>query len=182
MEIFFLFILLQMKSKHNRYLDSGIYEDKFGNSCKQSVAERIPVKSEAEPEDFKNASWFQTGLIGEMALEMLKLQNPGSFLVHKGASKSGNLILSLRVPSTKTSKVIHHSILHSKTCGYRLKGSMKDFPTITSLVTHHSLMAEHLPVTLLLPRPQNIPTKNIEDYDNFSSIEDLQSIFTDLEL
>lgn len=171
-----------MKSKHNRYLDSGIYEDKFGNSCKQSVAERIPVKCEAEPEDFKNASWFQTGLNGEMALEMLKLQNAGSFLVHKGASKSGNLILSLRVPSTKTSKVVHHLILHSKTCGYRLKGSTKDFTTITSLVTHHSVMAEHLPVTLILPRPQNIPTKNIEDYDNFSSIADLQSIFTDLEL
>lgn len=180
--ISFCLLLLQMKSKHNRYLDSGIYEDKFGNSCKQSVAERVPVKCEAEPEDFNNASWFQTGLIGEMALEMLTLQNAGSFLVHKGASKSGNLILSLCVPLKTTSKISHHLILHSKTCGYRLKGSTKDFPTITSLVTHHSVMAEHLPVTLLLPRPQNIPSKNIEDYDNFSSIEDLQSIFTDLEL
>jgi tensin len=112
-------------------------------------------------------------------VELLKHQSPGSFIIHKASHKSGNFILSLRVPS-KSSKVLHHLIVQSKR-GYRLKGEKKMFPTVSALVTHHSVMAESLPVALAVHRPENL-VKKCSENDDFSSIEDLREIFTGLEL
>lgn len=116
---------------------------------------------------------------------MLKHQSPGSFIIHKGSHKSVNFILSLRIPTnstaissnrrSKSKNLAHYLILHSKK-GYRIKGAKKFFPTISSLVTHHSVMSESLPVTLMVER--NLVVKNDDD---FSSIEDLKFVFTDLE-
>lgn len=163
------------------YLDAGVY-DIFGNSCQGSFVEGRKEKTKSKTEDLKSTSWYQSGLLSDLSLELLKHQSTGSFLVHKNASKSKSYILSVRVPNGE-SKVAHYLIQNSSK-GYRIKGSSKLFTTVTSLVTHHSVMAENLPVTLSLPRPQNISTKckNEDDYDNFSTLEDLKSIFTDLEL
>jgi SH2 domain len=112
-------------------------------------------------------------------VEILKHQSPGSFIIHKASHKSGNFILSLRVPS-QPFKVMHYLIVQSKR-GYRLKGEKKNFPTVASLVTHHSVMAESLEVTLAVQRPENL-IKKFSDNDDFYSIEDLGMIFTDLEI
>lgn len=133
---------------------------------------------EIEAEDLSSNSWYQSGLLGKFSLEMLKHQNPGSFIIHKSSHKSSNFILSLRVPSKSSSKVNHYLILQSKK-GYRIKGETKFFPTIASLVTHHSVMAEQLPVALMVHRETiNLVHKNDDD---FSSLEDLKIVFTDLE-
>jgi len=160
------------------YVASGIY-DKFGSSCTESLGSHDQAKPEIEAEDLSAASWYHSGIVGNFSVEILEHQNPGSFIIHKASSKSGNFILSLRVPSQST-KVVHHLIVRSKR-GYRLKGATKFFTTITSLVTHHSVMAEQLPVALLLQRPYNTVKKS-DDNDDFYSIEDLGTIFTDLEL
>jgi tensin len=156
----------------------------FGNSCQESFlsTQPKPKTPKTKTEDLKNTPWYQSGLRSELSLELLVHQSTGSFLVHKNASKSKTYILSLRVPNGDA-KVEHYLIQHSQK-GYRIKGSSKSFATVTSLVTHHSVMPENLPVTLSLPRPQNIPSKckNEDDYDNFSTLEDLRTIFTDLEL
>lgn len=137
------------------------------------------MRHEVEAEDLSTSSWYQSGILGKFSEEILKHQTPGSFIIHKASRKSGNFILSLRVPST-SSKVIHHLIVQSKQ-GYRLKGATKVFSTVTSLVTHHSVMAERLPVTLLLQKPYNLVRKNLEN-DDFDSLEDLEIIFDDLEM
>lgn len=165
------------------YLDAGVY-NMFGNSCHEAflISQKKPKKAETKIEDLKSSSWYQSGLRSEFSLELLEHQSTGSFLVHKNASKSKSHILSLRVPNGDA-KVGHYLIQHCQK-GYRIKGSSKFFSTITSLVTHHSVMPENLPVTLSLPRPQNVVSKckNEDDYDNFSTLENLTTIFTDLEL
>lgn len=141
------------------------------------------VKPEVEAEDLSSASWYRGGIIGNFAVEILEHQTPGSFIIHKGSCSSGNFILSLRVPTASTlPKVVHHLIVQSKQ-GYRLKGATKLFPTVTSLVTHHSVMAEQLPVALLLQRPSSLSKKSNDDDDVYSvDLEDLGTIFTDLEM
>ncbi|XP_070499513.1 uncharacterized protein [Chironomus tepperi] len=161
---------------HDEYVASGIYEI-FGKSCSESVKTAIkPIEIEAE--DLTSNSWYQSGLLGKFSLEMLKHQSPGSFIIHKSSQKSSNFILSLRVPSKSSSKVNHYLILQSKK-GYRIKGESKFFPTVASLVTHHSVMSEQLPVTLMVHRE----TSNLvhKHNDDFSSLDDLNIIFTDLE-
>lgn len=163
---------------------SGIY-DVFGHSCTAALtttvnnSTRNRHSNEVETmEDLSSNSWYQSGLLGKFSLEMLKHQAPGSFIIHKGSQKSLNFILSLRIEKEKHAKsklIAHYLILHSKR-GYRIKGAKKFFPTISSLVTHHSVMAESLPVTLRVER--NLVVK---DNDDFSSIEDLKIVFTDLE-
>lgn len=173
-----LFRPFQQQNFNDAYVTSGIY-DKFGNSCTESLKKHEQVRQEVEAEDLSTASWYQSGIIGKFSVEILKHQTPGSFIIHKASHKSGNLILSLRVPSS-SSKVVHHLIVQSKN-GYRLKGATKVFSTVTSLVTHHSVMAERLPVTLLLQKPSTSVRKTNEN-DDFYSLEDLGTIFTDLEM
>lgn len=137
------------------------------------------MKQEVEAEDLSSTSWYHSGIIGKFSTEILKRQSPGSFIIHKASHKSGNFILSLRVPST-SSKVMHHLIIQSKH-GYRLKGATKVFSTVSQLVTHHSVMAEQLPVTLSLQRCYDVVKKPSES-DDFYSVDDLGTIFTDLEM
>jgi len=166
--------------KHNdndddEYLAAGIY-DKFGNSCTEALREAPTAKCEAEVEDLSSNCWYQSGLLGKFSLEMLKHQSSGSFVIHKGSFKSKNFILSLRVPSSKSAKVKHFLVLQSRK-GYRLKGATKFFPTIAALVTHHSVMAEQLPVTLAV---QRISSQAKND-DDFGSVDELKVNFSDLE-
>lgn len=168
-------------------MTSGIYEV-FGNSCTTAITQpknnNNNNSGEVEAEDLSSNSWYQSGLLGKFSLEMLKHQSPGSFIIHKGSCKSANFILSLRVPSAANAKVkvVHHLILQSKK-GYRIKGATKYFPTIASLVTHHSVMSEQLPVALLVQRTYS-SSNSLNSYkndDDFSSLENLNVVFTDLE-
>jgi tensin len=161
---------------YDEYTISGIYEI-FGNSCTESLQSNDTRTHEVETEDLSCNSWYQSGLLGKFSLEMLKHQSPGSFIVHKASCKSNNFILSLRVPSKSSKKVVHHLILQSKR-GYRIKGASKFFPSINSLVTHHSVMPEQLPITLIVQRNDECRKSNDDD---FSSLDDLKIIFTDLE-
>lgn len=165
------------QKQQDAYLTSGIY-DKFGNSCTESL--KKSTKPEVEAEDLTTASWYQSGIIGKFSDEILEHQSPGSFIIHKASHKSGNFVLSLRVPS-KSPKVMHQLIVQSRR-GYHLKGATKVFATVATLVTHHSVMAEQLPVALFVQRSHELVKKQKENDDDFSSVEDLGSIFTDLEL
>lgn len=41
-------------------------------------------------------------------------------------------------------------MVNHDTATYRIKGTIKQFPTLLSLLTHHSVMPEILPITLNL--------------------------------
>jgi tensin len=74
--------------------------------------------------------------------------------------------------------------MYSRFSIFQKQGFPKEFSTLRALITHHSVMKELLPVPLSLPRPENIPRKckNIDDYDTYSTLMDLKSIFSDLDV
>lgn len=110
---------------------------------------RIDLLSESEQEELKNAPWFQAGLPRKLSLEILLQQPPGSFLIRHSESHKKCFVLSMRVEPADTPKLSHYLI--EKTCrGYKIKGFTKEFTTLTSLVIHHSVLKEKLPIALVL--------------------------------
>ncbi|XP_070390299.1 EGFR adapter protein-like isoform X2 [Dermacentor albipictus] len=105
-----------------------------------------------EEEELREAPWYQAGIPREIALEVLSQEPIGSFLVRQSSTKPGCFALSLRVPrSIQPSGIAHYLIMHTNR-GYKIKGFTKEFSTLTSLITHHSVMPELLPCPLSLYR------------------------------
>ncbi|XP_037566768.1 tensin-2 [Dermacentor silvarum] len=105
-----------------------------------------------EEEELREAPWYQAGIPREIALEVLSQEPIGSFLVRQSSTKPGCFALSLRVPrSVQPSGIAHYLIMHTNR-GYKIKGFTKEFSTLTSLITHHSVMPELLPCPLSLYR------------------------------
>ena len=91
----------------------------------------------------------------------------GSFLVRSSLTHPDSFALSIKVPLTSTSSFVvgsqqdgdsssssasiaHYLIIASLSHGYRINGSVKSFPTLYSLIVHHSVMKEILPCALNL--------------------------------
>ncbi|XP_064459267.1 uncharacterized protein LOC135369689 isoform X2 [Ornithodoros turicata] len=105
-----------------------------------------------EEQELRGAPWFQAGIPREIALEVLGQEPIGSFMVRKSTTKPGCFALSLRVPrSFQPTGISHYLIMHTNK-GYKIKGFTKEFTTLTSLITHHSVMPELLPCPLSLYR------------------------------
>lgn len=174
------------------------------SSFKRTDSYNIDALEEVE---LKEASWYHGDLSRGMSLEVLAHQAPGEFMVRPTHNKNGSYTLSLRVPGAH--KITHYLIVRTPK-GYKIKvrkaggikrllteinffllvgschpqGFHKEFTTLRALITHHSVMKESLPVALALPRPQNVhrKCKNIDDYDTYARLKDLQSIFSDLDI
>ena len=79
----------------------------------------------------------------------------GTFLVRSSLTHPDSFALSIKVPSSESrhtgdSSIAHYLIIASLSHGYRINGSAKSFPTLYSLIVHHSVMKEILPCTLHL--------------------------------
>ena len=91
----------------------------------------------------------------------------GTFLVRSSLSHPDSFALSIKVPlpssslllgsqegessiHSSPSSIAHYLIIASLSHGYRINGSVKSFPTLFSLIVHHSVMKEILPCTLNL--------------------------------
>jgi tensin len=78
----------------------------------------------------------------------------GAFILRDSTTHVDCYALSVKVPKfTHDSHIAHYlieKILDNHTYHYRIKGTMKQFPTLLSLLTHHSVMPEILPITLNL--------------------------------
>lgn len=117
--------------------------------------ERIDLLSPKEQEELRNAPWFQAGLPRKLSLEILLQQPPGSFLVRQSESQKRCFVLSLRINPPEPPRLAHYLIEKSPK-GYMIKGFPKVFSTLTSLVVHHSVLKEQLPVELLLSRSRSM--------------------------
>ncbi|XP_066156960.1 EGFR adapter protein-like isoform X1 [Euwallacea fornicatus] len=102
--------------------------------------------------NLKMAPWYQEGIPREIALEILGQEPIGSFMVRKSTTKAGCFALSVRVPRSFQPRGIAHYLIMRTGKGYRIKGFTKDFPTMASLIAHHSVMPELLPCPLSLSR------------------------------
>ena len=91
----------------------------------------------------------------------------GTFLVRSSLTHQDSFALSIKVPlqsssllsgsqegysssDSSLSSISHYLIIASLSHGYRINGSVKLFPTLFSLIVHHSVMKEILPCTLNL--------------------------------
>ena len=113
--------------------------------------ENIDLLSPSEQEELKDAAWFHAGLSRDLSLEILLQQSPGSFLVRHSESHQKCFALSMRVLPLTPPKLSHYLIEKSHR-GYKFKGYIKEFSTLKSLVVHHSVLKENLPVPLTVPR------------------------------
>ena len=111
----------------------------------------------------------------EIVNELLSAELPetqkqpfGTFLVRSSSTHPDSFALSIKVPSTTSTSfstgsqpgetstactpasIAHYLIIASLSHGYRINGSVKSFPTLYSLIVHHSVMQETLPCTLNL--------------------------------
>ncbi|CAG7731857.1 unnamed protein product [Allacma fusca] len=110
-----------------------------------------------EEAELRHAPWFQAGIPREIALEVLRNEPIGSFIVRESTTKTGCFALSLRVPREFQPTGIAHYLILKTGRGYKIKGFTKEFGSLTSLITHHSVMPELLPcpLSLHLYRPKH---------------------------
>ncbi|XP_036337625.1 putative uncharacterized protein DDB_G0271606 isoform X2 [Rhagoletis pomonella] len=101
-----------------------------------------------DDEELLASNWYQPRITTKAALERLQQATPGTFLLRR---KSRSYELCLRAET----KVKQFAVVALADNHYKLKGAKKQFTSLKALVTHHSVMAEELPLTLALPRVYN---------------------------
>ncbi|CAG0879903.1 unnamed protein product [Cyprideis torosa] len=156
--------------------DKIIRNDLCSNSS-LSPRESSLNASEYEAEFLKLAPWFQAGIPREVALEILRDEPFGTFIVRRSTTKLGCFALTVRVPpvSPHTSGIAHYLIVKTEKGRYAIKGFVKEFPSLLALITHHSVMAEQLPVPLLGVWPKmdhtNDDASDFPDYETLATLK-----------
>ncbi|XP_071442658.1 tensin-1-like [Hetaerina americana] len=132
----------------------------------------------AEEGELRAAPWFQAGIPREITLEVLGQEPVGAFMVRESTSKPGCYALSLRVPKDFQQSGIAHYLIMRTNKGYKIKGFTKEFSTLTSLITHHSVMPELLPCPLSLSRynPSFINSDSSRDFADIDSDPDYNTL------
>ncbi|CAF0983963.1 unnamed protein product [Rotaria magnacalcarata] len=98
------------------------------------------------------AAWYQEGLPRNICEEYLNdhMKPIGTFIIRRSYTfREYPFVLSVK---TKLSSVEHYLIertVHNH--GYRLKSSSKTFGNLSTLVLHHTITPDILPITLVLP-------------------------------
>uniref|UniRef100_A0A2P2HZR7 Ras guanine nucleotide exchange factor Y-like n=1 Tax=Hirondellea gigas TaxID=1518452 RepID=A0A2P2HZR7_9CRUS len=168
---------------------SSVVSSQSSNHCPSPppLPERSDSLTVPDEPHLRAAAWFQAGIPREIALEVLGQEPLGAFLVRESSSKPGCYALSLRVPTDFATAGIAHYLIVRTNRGYRIKGFTKEFPTLRTLITHHSVMPELLPVPLLLTRhnpayqPQQDPAKDQNEEDpDYNTLSDFRKMMAEL--
>lgn len=147
------------------------------SSANEGYLPTLPVRTDSlanleEEALLKCAPWFQAGIPREISLEILQQEPVGAFLVRESTSKPGCYALSVRVPKECQKPSIAHYLITQTNRGFKIKGFTKEFPSLTSLIVHHSVMQELLPCPLLLHRPSSgLLADYLEHANNFVDID-----------
>lgn len=120
-----------------------------------SYVQNFTYLTEQEQDELKEEPWFQVGLPREISLEILLQSPPGTFLVRQSETYPDCYALSLRAPSRKDDPKLSHYIIERTEDGYRFRGFTREFPTVKSLIIHHSILKGPLPVPLVLSKSLN---------------------------
>lgn len=152
------------------------------------LPERTDSLNNKEEGELRLAPWFQAGIPREIALEILGQEPVGAFMVRESTSKPGCFALSLRVPRNFQPTGIAHYLIVRTNKGYKIKGFTKEFTTLTSLITHHSVMPELLPCPLSLSRynPSFVRSDSKRDFadidldPDYNTLADFRKMMADL--
>ncbi|XP_057657464.1 EGFR adapter protein-like isoform X1 [Diorhabda carinulata] len=152
------------------------------------LPERTDSLNNKEEGELRLAPWFQAGIPREIALEILGQEPVGAFMVRESTSKPGCFALSLRVPRSFQPTGIAHYLIVRANKGYKIKGFTKEFTSLTSLITHHSVMPELLPCPLSLSRyhPSFVKSDSKRDFadidldPDYNTLADFRKMMADL--
>lgn len=126
-------------------------------------------EDEGEEPELLHCAWYQPRITAKAAQDHLQQATPGSFLLRRSSPRNFELCLRL------DHKVKSYAVLCSRSEKYSLKGAKKQFSTLKALITHHSVMAEQLPLTLDMPRERDLVKSSAVRYaDDFEPLESLQ--------
>ena len=116
-----------------------------------------------EDYELQNEPWYQQGLPRDIIIEILQSQKEGAFFIRESLSQPGKWALSVRDKSS----VQHYLIIKSRN-GYQLENDKIFFPSISRLVTHHSINRGVLPCTLAVgdSNPSYLRDDNLESSDS----------------
>ncbi|XP_067001379.2 tensin-3 isoform X3 [Anabrus simplex] len=143
----------------------------YGHSRRSSVHSNSEPPQEVSPAHVKfvrdtSRYWYKPTISREEAINMLRDQAPGTFVVRDSNSFPGAFGLALKVAtpppnvqgktstsSDPTSELVRHFLIEPTSRGVRLKGCANEpvFSSLSALVYQHSLMPMALPCRLLLP-------------------------------
>ena len=110
-------------------------------------------------------------LFRDSAIALLSKEPLGSFIIRYSETQCGSLVLSIRVPKSFHPDGVTHYFITRMAEGYQIRGFYKVHSSLYSLVTHHSVMQELLPVPLNISRN----TWGLETFNrDYEGIEDLR--------
>lgn len=126
-------------------------------------------EEEEQDVELLQCAWYQPRITTKAAQEHLQQATPGSFLLRRSTPRNFELCLRLE------QKIKCYTVQCSRSEMYSLKGAKKQFSTLKALITHHSVMAEQLPLTLDMPRERDLVKSSAVRYaDDFEPLESLQ--------
>ncbi|XP_007940382.1 tensin-4 [Orycteropus afer afer] len=108
--------------------------------------------------------WFKPSITREQAIELLRKEEPGTFVVRDSSSYRGSFGLALKVqeapasaqtrPGEDSCDLIRHFLIESSAKGVHLKGADEEpyFGSLSAFVYQHSIMALALPCKLTIPQ------------------------------
>ncbi|KAL1778502.1 tensin-4 [Sigmodon hispidus] len=110
--------------------------------------------------------WFKPSITREQAIDLLRKEQPGAFVIRDSSSYRGSFGLALKVQETPASApnrpgedstdLIRHFLVESSAKGVHLKGADEEpyFGSLSAFVYQHSIMALALPCKLTIPQKE----------------------------
>jgi len=147
----------------------------YGHSRRSSVHSESPQEvSPAHVKFVRDTSkyWYKSTISREEAINLLRNQSPGTFVVRDSNSFPGAFGLALKVatlPSNVQSKsvssdeYVRHFLIEPTSRGVRLKGCANEpvFSSLSALIYQHSVTQMALPCRLMLPEGDIRASENI---------------------
>ncbi|XP_035317109.1 tensin-4 [Cricetulus griseus] len=108
--------------------------------------------------------WFKPSITREQAIDLLRKEKPGAFVIRDSSSYRGSFGLALKVqempasapnrPGEDSTDLIRHFLVESSAKGVHLKGADEEpyFGSLSAFVCQHSIMALALPCKLTIPQ------------------------------
>jgi hypothetical protein len=142
-------LLNKLKSKWQTALS------KQNNPKKQTVLKELPI-------------WLKNDLTREEAENYLMDKEIGVFLIRQSETIKDCYVLSIKVAKyINMSEISHYIIIKSRENCFKIRGFVKEFNDLKSLVTHCSFIRDMLPVLLNLDFYRNeikFGKQNQDDY------------------
>ncbi|KAK9686800.1 Phosphotyrosine-binding domain [Popillia japonica] len=148
----------------------------YGNSRRSSVHSNNDTPQEVSPAHVKfvrdtSKFWYKPTISREEAINMLRTQPPGTFVVRDSNSFPGAFGMALKVSSVPlnvqpksqgSDELVRHFLIEPTSRGVRLKGCANEpvFSSLSALVYQHSITQMALPCRLVLPESDIKLTEN----------------------